>query len=375
MITPFSRSISSASKLGVAEHVDEHVERRVARLGGAADVVARVLLAGEGVELAADRVDLAGDVARRRPPLGPLEEHVLGEVRDPVRLRRLVARAGREHDEAGDRLRVRHRRGQHPQAVRKRVALEDPHRRPWYRGTRGGREDAEGGRGAARVAGPGADRRAAAGRAHVVAVGLRHVVPRRPDVGRRRRRARVRARAAATPTCSCSSATRAATPLTIEAATAFAGPKWLVTAKAESAARGAVRRGRRRDARGRGELLPHGRATPARSRRSPRCAARTSRWLPDAVAERLAGERLPVSEHERWCRRRGPRLADRAGGGAEAARGRVRGRRGAPARGAPARAPRRDRRERALLRARGRGPRGRARRRDASPRSRRSAAT
>ena len=111
----------------VAEHVDEHVERRVAGLGGAADVVARVLLAREGVELAADRVDLAGDVARSRPPLGSLEEHVLGEVRDPVRLCRLVARAGGEHDEARDRLGVRHRRGQDAQAVRQREALEDPH--------------------------------------------------------------------------------------------------------------------------------------------------------------------------------------------------------------------------------------------------------
>ena len=63
-ITPFSRSISSASKLRVAEHVDEHVERHVAVLGGAPDVVARVLLAREGVELAADRVDLAGDQSR-----------------------------------------------------------------------------------------------------------------------------------------------------------------------------------------------------------------------------------------------------------------------------------------------------------------------
>ena len=73
---------------GVAEHVDEDVERDVAVLGRALDVVRRVLLAGEGVELAADRVDLAGDVARARPPLGSLEEHVLGEVRDPARVRR-----------------------------------------------------------------------------------------------------------------------------------------------------------------------------------------------------------------------------------------------------------------------------------------------
>ena len=59
----------------------------VAVLGRALDVVARVLLAGERVELAADGVDLAADVARGRPPLGALEEHVLGEVRDAVRVR------------------------------------------------------------------------------------------------------------------------------------------------------------------------------------------------------------------------------------------------------------------------------------------------
>ena len=51
-------------ELRVAEHVDEHVERDVAGLGRAIHVVAGVLRAGEGVELAADRVDLAGDVAR-----------------------------------------------------------------------------------------------------------------------------------------------------------------------------------------------------------------------------------------------------------------------------------------------------------------------
>ena len=90
----------------VPEHVDQDVERDVSVLGGALDVVARVLLAGEGVELAADRVDLARDVARGRPPLRALEEHVLGEVRDPVRVPRLVARAGGEHDEARDRLRT-----------------------------------------------------------------------------------------------------------------------------------------------------------------------------------------------------------------------------------------------------------------------------
>ena len=106
-------------ELRVAEHVDEDVERHVAVLGRALHVVAGVLLAGEGVELAADRVDLAGDVARGRATLRSLEEHVLGEVRDPVRVLGLVARAGGQHHEAGDRLRLRHVGGQHAQAVRK----------------------------------------------------------------------------------------------------------------------------------------------------------------------------------------------------------------------------------------------------------------
>src|SRR5881392_2984931 len=73
-------------ELGVAEHVDEHVERRVAELGGALDVVARVLLAGEGVELASDPVHLGPDLACGRAPFRALEEHVLGEMRDPARL-------------------------------------------------------------------------------------------------------------------------------------------------------------------------------------------------------------------------------------------------------------------------------------------------
>src|SRR6266704_5268577 len=111
----------------VAQHVDEDVEGGVAELGRALDVVAGVLLAGEGVELAADPVDLGADVARGRPPLRPLEEHVLGEVRDPVRFARLVARARRQHDHAGDRGRLRHRGEQDAQPVSQRLSLEGAH--------------------------------------------------------------------------------------------------------------------------------------------------------------------------------------------------------------------------------------------------------
>ena len=111
----------------VAEHVDEHVERDVTGLGRALHVVARELLAREGVELPSDRVDLGRDVPGRRPPLGALEEHVLREVGDPALFASLVPGAGREHDEARDGLGVVHRRGQHARAVGEGRSLEGRH--------------------------------------------------------------------------------------------------------------------------------------------------------------------------------------------------------------------------------------------------------
>jgi hypothetical protein len=107
----------------VADHVEEDVERRRPLLGRAADVVARVLLGGEGVDLAADPVDRGRDVARQRSLLGALEEHVLGEMRDPVRLAGLVARAGRDHQQAGHGLHLGHRRREDADPVRQRGGL------------------------------------------------------------------------------------------------------------------------------------------------------------------------------------------------------------------------------------------------------------
>jgi glutamine---fructose-6-phosphate transaminase (isomerizing) len=89
------------------------------------------------------------------------------------------------------------------------------------------------------------------------------------------------------------------TRLTIEAAHAFAGPKWLVTGKAESELASLC-----------DEVVV---ATPAVEESychtaSYTCAVATLAalrgedvsWLPGAVAAALAGERLPVSEHERF---------------------------------------------------------------------------
>jgi hypothetical protein len=101
----------------VQEHVGEDVDgdRRGAR--GALDVVGGQLLAGEGVELAADAVDLARDVARGGAPLGALEEHVLGEVRDARGGGSLEAGAGGDADDDGHARRVAHGGGEHPHAV------------------------------------------------------------------------------------------------------------------------------------------------------------------------------------------------------------------------------------------------------------------
>jgi glutamine---fructose-6-phosphate transaminase (isomerizing) len=89
------------------------------------------------------------------------------------------------------------------------------------------------------------------------------------------------------------------TPLTIEAAEAFAGPKWLVTAKAESRLASLC-----------DEIVV---ATPAVEESYCHTASYTAAvatlaalrgedvsWLPAAVADELAAERLPVSGHDRW---------------------------------------------------------------------------
>jgi glucosamine--fructose-6-phosphate aminotransferase (isomerizing) len=89
------------------------------------------------------------------------------------------------------------------------------------------------------------------------------------------------------------------TPLTLEAAESFAGPRWLVTGKAASPL---------------GELCDEVVvATPALEESYCHTASYTCAvaalaalrgedvaWLPDAVADVLAGDRLPVSGHERF---------------------------------------------------------------------------
>jgi len=73
-------------------------------------VEANGLLAGKGIEIAADGVHFARDPLRRAR-LGPLEDHVLDEMGDAVQFRHLVAGARAHPHTHGDRAHVLHALG------------------------------------------------------------------------------------------------------------------------------------------------------------------------------------------------------------------------------------------------------------------------
>ena len=109
----------------VLQHVGQHVDGQRQMPVDDVGVEARRLLVGHRVELAADRVHLLGDPARR-PPLRALEDHVLEQVRDAAVRGRLVRRPDvRPHADGGG-AHVGHRLGQHEQTVRKRGGADHP---------------------------------------------------------------------------------------------------------------------------------------------------------------------------------------------------------------------------------------------------------
>jgi len=84
------------------------------------NVEADALLGGEGVHVAADRIDLAGNGlggARFRA----LENHVLDEVRNAVPFGIFVARAGLQPNADRDRTDVRHLLGNDGEAIRQNL--------------------------------------------------------------------------------------------------------------------------------------------------------------------------------------------------------------------------------------------------------------
>ena len=98
-----SLKMSSASAQVLAQHA------RV--IGGGVD-------AGRGVELAADRLDLFGDVAGA-PPRRTLEGHMLEEMRDAMLAARLAPAAGADPDAERDGLDLGHGVADHGQTIGK----------------------------------------------------------------------------------------------------------------------------------------------------------------------------------------------------------------------------------------------------------------
>src|SRR3954466_6088028 len=88
------------------------------------DVIAGVLLRREGVHLSTDRIDRLGNVFGAPGP-GPLEEHVLDEMRDAALLLRLVPRSAGEPHADADGAHMRHSLGEKTETVRKHVADDE----------------------------------------------------------------------------------------------------------------------------------------------------------------------------------------------------------------------------------------------------------
>ena len=106
---------------GIQHQIAEHVERDGQVLVEHLDAEADALLGGEGVHVAADRIHLARNVFRRAM-LGPLEDHVLDEMRNAVPLLVFVARAGLDPDPDRDGADVLHLLGDDGQPVGQRGA-------------------------------------------------------------------------------------------------------------------------------------------------------------------------------------------------------------------------------------------------------------
>ena len=101
------------SRLG--QNVGQHVERQRHVGLEHAGVIGGALDAGGGIEIAADRLDLLGDLARGAL-LGALERHVFKQMRNAVFVGLLVAAAGADPDPERGALQMRHAVGHHRQA-------------------------------------------------------------------------------------------------------------------------------------------------------------------------------------------------------------------------------------------------------------------
>ena len=115
--------VALAGKLAAIEarrddDVAQDVERERQVFAQHARVIGGRVDAGRGVEIAADRLDLLGDVLGA-PPRGALEGHVLEEMGDAVLAFRLAAAAGADPDAERHGLDLGHGMAHHGEAIGK----------------------------------------------------------------------------------------------------------------------------------------------------------------------------------------------------------------------------------------------------------------
>ena len=115
------------AKQRMQHQIGQHVEGARQVLVEDLGVEAHQLLAGEGVQVAADRIHRARDSLRRAAG-GALEQHVLDEVRDAVALRDFAPRAGAYPDAHRNRPHMRHALADDAQPVRERGHFDIPDR-------------------------------------------------------------------------------------------------------------------------------------------------------------------------------------------------------------------------------------------------------
>src|SRR5215467_11921227 len=89
-------------------------------------VEAHQFLSGEGIEIASDGIDRARDIFRRTMR-GPLKEHVLDEMRNPILFRGFTAGAGTDPDSHGNGPHMRHGLGDDTDAVRQSGKFDVPY--------------------------------------------------------------------------------------------------------------------------------------------------------------------------------------------------------------------------------------------------------
>ena len=104
-------------QLGIHEDIAHDIEGNSGMRRRHLGIIPGTFLPGEGIVLRSDSIELRRDIVRRRPLGGPLEHHVLKEVRDAILLPGFIARPDSGHHEHRHRLRFRHRRQHDAQPV------------------------------------------------------------------------------------------------------------------------------------------------------------------------------------------------------------------------------------------------------------------